>query len=147
MTWTLNRSENYCQPCPEYKGDGCGDLYNVHECPLCGGERRFCNNCATDHHQNGWNSCNHDYRNSRMGLCPRNHPECIRSFIEAAKQNPLNAIFALLDLSLLALSNSDTEEKKAMCLKDIGLIKSAFEVESNKITGLPQTKELENEKT
>ena len=30
----------------------------THQCPRCGGERVFCENCAKDHHKYGWETCN-----------------------------------------------------------------------------------------
>lgn len=35
--------------------------FNCHQCPKCLGTRRFCENCHSDHHDNGWKRC--DLRN------------------------------------------------------------------------------------
>lgn len=63
-----------CQPCENFREENY--MYNVHECPLCGGRRRFCENCATDHHDGGWQTCNHNPKGGPR-VCGRNHPACI----------------------------------------------------------------------
>lgn len=61
---TLDRFSIGQQPCGNLlRADssapalGSGNRRNVHECPLCGGERTFCENCYFDHHANGWETC------------------------------------------------------------------------------------------
>ena len=46
------------QPCQNLKrGEGYMGTANVHQCPKCFGNRTFCENCLTDHHDNGWKTC------------------------------------------------------------------------------------------
>lgn len=52
------------QPCSDFlRGDadvmalGDGNRRNCHQCPECEGRRAFCDNCNTDHHEHGWESC------------------------------------------------------------------------------------------
>ena len=37
---------------------GPGNRRNIHVCPLCDGDRTFCENCSFDHHAGGWEMCN-----------------------------------------------------------------------------------------
>jgi len=41
------------QPCLNFD-PGVTPDYNFHQCPDCGGVRRFCDNCGRDHHEGGW---------------------------------------------------------------------------------------------
>lgn len=52
------------QPCQSLlRGDadimalGAGNRSNVHQCPVCEGNRTWCENCHTDHHDGGWDTC------------------------------------------------------------------------------------------
>ena len=50
------------QPCQNLlRGDAdCiepGNHRNVHQCPICEGHRTWCENCHTDHHDGGWETC------------------------------------------------------------------------------------------
>jgi len=52
------------QPCQNLlRGDadiaalGEGNRRNVHQCPVCEGNRTWCENCHTDHHDGGWETC------------------------------------------------------------------------------------------
>lgn len=52
------------QPCQNLRrGDadvealGVGNGMNVHQCPKCKGNRTWCENCCTDHHDDGWETC------------------------------------------------------------------------------------------
>lgn len=52
------------QPCQDLlRGDadipalGDGNRRNVHQCPICEGNRTWCDNCHTDHHDGGWETC------------------------------------------------------------------------------------------
>jgi len=36
---------------------GKGNRRNVHQCPVCEGNRTWCENCSTDHHDGGWETC------------------------------------------------------------------------------------------
>jgi hypothetical protein len=52
------------QPCQNFlRGDadiaalGEGNRRNLHQCPVCEGNRAWCDNCHTDHHDNGWETC------------------------------------------------------------------------------------------
>ncbi len=53
------------QPCGHFlRGDadiaalGIGNRSNLHWCPVCSGYRAWCDNCHTDHHDGGWETCN-----------------------------------------------------------------------------------------
>jgi hypothetical protein len=55
------------QPCQDLRrGDadvaalGMGNGMNVHQCPVCWGHRTWCENCHTDHHDGGWETCTHE---------------------------------------------------------------------------------------
>lgn len=60
------------QPCQNFlRGDadvaalGDGNRRNLHQCPVCCGNRAWCDNCSTDHHDGGWETCKpsaYDYR-------------------------------------------------------------------------------------
>ncbi len=52
------------QPCKNLlRGDadimalGEGNRSNVHQCPKCEGNRTWCENCYSDHHDGGWETC------------------------------------------------------------------------------------------
>jgi len=52
------------QPCQNFlRGDadiaalGVGNRRNLHQCPTCCGNRAWCDNCNTDHHDGGWETC------------------------------------------------------------------------------------------
>ncbi len=47
------------QPCQNLvRGEGSHPgVSNVHQCPKCWGNRTWCTNCYTDHHDNGWETC------------------------------------------------------------------------------------------
>jgi hypothetical protein len=45
----------HAQPCDTFIDNSLDS--NVHQCPQCGGIRRFCENCCRDHHDGGWESC------------------------------------------------------------------------------------------
>lgn len=47
------------QPCQNLKrGEGSfPGVANVHQCPKCWGNRTWCETCHTDHHDNGWETC------------------------------------------------------------------------------------------
>lgn len=52
------------QPCEAFlRGDadiaalGIGNRQNLHQCPKCCGNRAWCDNCHTDHHDGGWETC------------------------------------------------------------------------------------------
>ena len=58
------------QPCAAFKpqrdGNGYATWDNIHECfgpfddsgrERCGGSVSFCENCYSDHHSGGWNTC------------------------------------------------------------------------------------------
>lgn len=52
------------QPCQSLlRGDadiaalGEGNRCNVHQCPVCEGNRTWCETCYTDHHDGGWETC------------------------------------------------------------------------------------------
>ena len=52
------------QPCADFlRGDadvaalGEGNRRNCHQCPVCEGRRAWCDNCYSDHHEHGWESC------------------------------------------------------------------------------------------
>lgn len=52
------------QPCANFlRGDadimalGEGNRMNCHQCPICEGNRAWCDNCCRDHHDNGWETC------------------------------------------------------------------------------------------
>lgn len=52
------------QPCHNLlRGDadiaalGEGNRRNVHQCPVCEGNRTWCETCHTDHHDGGWETC------------------------------------------------------------------------------------------
>ena len=52
------------QPCQNLlRGDadiaalGEGNRRNVHQCPVCYGNRTWCDNCHADHHDGGWETC------------------------------------------------------------------------------------------
>ena len=52
------------QPCQNLlRGDadimalGEGNRRNVHQCPVCEGNRTWCENCHADHHDGGWETC------------------------------------------------------------------------------------------
>lgn len=47
------------QPCQNMKrGEGSvPGVLNLHQCPICEGERTWCENCHTDHHEHGWETC------------------------------------------------------------------------------------------
>src|SRR5579864_3754699 len=56
------------QPCQEFlRGDaaiaalGEGNHRNLHQCPVCCGNRAWCDNCSTDHHDAGWETCKPGY--------------------------------------------------------------------------------------
>ncbi len=56
----MSRTETECQPCDDFKehDDGMGMFGNRHSCVWCGsGTVSFCDNCASDHHVGGWQSC------------------------------------------------------------------------------------------
>ena len=72
---SLDCSDTQCQPCWYFRYEP--DEWHMrrkHQCPLCEGWRSFCESCFTDHHEGGWNSCNHDPKGLRK--CPRWHPLC-----------------------------------------------------------------------
>lgn len=55
------------QPCEDFRrGDadiaalGPGNGRNIHQCPVCWGRRSWCDNCHTDHHEYGWETCHTD---------------------------------------------------------------------------------------
>jgi hypothetical protein len=47
------------QPCQALKrGEGSfPGVSNVHQCPICLGNRTWCETCYSDHHDNGWETC------------------------------------------------------------------------------------------
>ncbi len=52
------------QPCNNFlRGDadiaalGPDNRLNLHQCPKCEGNRAWCDNCLTDHHDGGWETC------------------------------------------------------------------------------------------
>lgn len=52
------------QPCDNFlRGDadiaalGEGNHMNLHQCPKCEGNRAWCDNCHSDHHDGGWETC------------------------------------------------------------------------------------------
>lgn len=50
------------QPCENLKSPNWSDqkyAYTpyIHQCPICEGWRAFCDNCHSDHHQGGWQTC------------------------------------------------------------------------------------------
>ena len=52
------------QPCNNFRrGDadiaalGPGNRRNLHQCPKCWGNRAWCDNCLSDHHDGGWETC------------------------------------------------------------------------------------------
>ena len=52
------------QPCTNFlRGDadiaalGEGNRRNLHQCPVCSGNRAWCDACYTDHHDGGWETC------------------------------------------------------------------------------------------
>lgn len=52
------------QPCDDFlRGDadiaalGEGNRRNLHQCPKCEGNRAWCDNCHSDHHDGGWETC------------------------------------------------------------------------------------------
>lgn len=52
------------QPCQSFlRGDadvmalGDGNRLNLHQCPRCCGNRAWCDNCNSDHHDGGWETC------------------------------------------------------------------------------------------
>jgi hypothetical protein len=46
------------QPCQNLKrGEGFMGMDNVHQCPVCWGNRTWCETCSVDHHDNGWETC------------------------------------------------------------------------------------------
>lgn len=63
----MQRGDRYTigrQPCQNLlRGDadiaalGEGNRMNVHQCPICEGLRTWCDNCHTDHHDGGWETC------------------------------------------------------------------------------------------
>jgi hypothetical protein len=60
------------QPCAALlRGDsscaalGEGNRRNVHQCPVCWGRRTWCDNCSSDHHEHGWESCTKDAYRAR----------------------------------------------------------------------------------
>jgi len=65
------------QPCQSFlRGDadiaalGPGNRMNLHQCPKCWGNRAWCENCSTDHHDGGWETCKpsaYDYREDDDG--------------------------------------------------------------------------------
>jgi len=48
------------QPCDNFKPEMTGEHEDAHQCPECLGVRKFCLNCHSDHHENGWESCTCD---------------------------------------------------------------------------------------
>ena len=52
------------QPCNNFQQQQEANAHaqwgNEHQCYKCGGIVSFCNNCHTDHHKNGYETCN-DY--------------------------------------------------------------------------------------
>ena len=65
------------QPCANLlRGDadvaalGDGNRRNVHQCPICSGRRTWCENCNTDHHEYGWETCTRDAYASREESYP-----------------------------------------------------------------------------
>lgn len=84
----LDCSAEQCQPCWQYKYEP--DEWHMrrkHSCPLCGGWRSFCQNCFTDHHEGGWNSCNHDPKDGAgPRRCPRWHPLCVAKWLGNSKE-------------------------------------------------------------
>jgi hypothetical protein len=50
------------QPCqnfrPQIEANEYAQWENRHECPRCGKTRSFCLNCHSDHHEDGWETCN-----------------------------------------------------------------------------------------
>ena len=52
------------QPCLQFlRGDadvaalGEGNRRNLHQCPVCEGNRAWCDHCHRDHHDGGWETC------------------------------------------------------------------------------------------
>lgn len=53
----LNKGQ---QPCNDFKAAEVSPFHGgaiSHWCPKCDGNRSFCDNCHTDHHQGGWENC------------------------------------------------------------------------------------------
>lgn len=54
------------QPCSNLKRKFDGNSYatweNVHECYRCLGKVSFCENCAKDHHEDGYETCTPEAR-------------------------------------------------------------------------------------
>lgn len=48
---------NLCRGDADVMALGPGNGMNVHQCPKCEGNRTWCDNCHTDHHDGGWETC------------------------------------------------------------------------------------------
>lgn len=55
MSYHLDKSNDYCQPCRNFKRKD--PLYGTHQCMACGGTVHECSSCGRDHHDGGWSSC------------------------------------------------------------------------------------------
>jgi len=62
MIYRGNRYTIGNQPCQNMKrGEGSfPGVPNVHQCPVCWGNRTWCENCHRDHHDAGWDNCETD---------------------------------------------------------------------------------------
>ena len=75
------------QPCENFKrGDadvaamGEGNGHNTYQCPVCWGRRAWCDNCNSDHHEHGWDTCHTDAyreREEAEDQPPFGHPEWV----------------------------------------------------------------------
>ena len=92
-----DKSEQQCQPCDNFRPES--DYlygYREHDCysEISGtvGERccslvSFCENCHTDHHKHGYNSCKGFWHNGSgaQPLCRQAHPECMKKSDDLAQ--------------------------------------------------------------
>jgi len=73
MIYRGNRYTQGQQPCQNLKrGEGSfPGVANVHQCPTCWGNRTWCENCCSDHHDAGWETCKPDaYKDAEDDMPP-----------------------------------------------------------------------------
>ena len=82
-----NASAEHCQPCDNFTPTETMYGRNEHECfaPFdrdighpCGGVVSFCENCHSDHHKGGYETCT-----GARGGCRRNHPACLAAQVSS----------------------------------------------------------------
>lgn len=76
----LNRTDDHCQPCDDYRPHPDEGTFNVHECyrlmpggGVCDMLVYYCA-CGADHHEGGWQTCK-GTANPRAIACL--HPACV----------------------------------------------------------------------